>query len=55
VTKGAPVHVPSVEHRLQGKIAVRVELNGNLLADQAWFFAAAENEHFDPCLCSRPP
>ena len=48
VTQRASVYVTSVEHRLKGKIAVCIQLDGDLLADQAWFVAAAEDEHFDP-------
>ena len=48
MTQRAPVYVASVEHRLEGKIAVLVELDGDLLADQARFVAAAEDEDFDP-------
>ena len=52
VTQRAPVHVTSVEHRLQGKIAVFIHLDGDFLADEAWFVAAAEDEHFDPRLAA---
>jgi hypothetical protein len=40
--------MPSVDHHPKSKIAVCVRLDGHLLADQAWFVAAAEDEHFDP-------
>ena len=54
MTKRASVHVTSIDQRFKGEIAVRVELDGNLLADEARFFAAAEDEHFDPGSAAAP-
>ena len=47
VSQCAPVDVARIQHRLKGKIAVCIHLDGDLLADQAGFVAAAEDEHFD--------
>ena len=54
VTERASIYVTSIDQRFEGKIAVHVELDGDLLADEARFFAAAEDEHFDPGSAAAP-